>query len=268
MLIFNPIITDKGIQIGEIRTNNQIIKIIKMNLNNPAFLQMAGNAQAQAKEYISFVDTGGNPQIKLSCDGGLRIVSTYNGKKITQTLSNISQQAVSIQSDPNTEIFIYGKVTVFDTIVSRPGGTTKISELNTLYAKSLTYLDCNSNQLTSLDVSENTALTNLYCDINQLTSLDVSANTALTDLSCGSNQLTSLDVSANTALTDLYCGSNSTLLTIDGIGVDESVATNIASAITYATSVDGTVTLRQGDEFNQTIIDAAMDKGWDVQYYQ
>ena len=310
VLIFNPIITDKGIQIGEIRTNNQIIKIIKMNLNNPAFLQMAGNAQAQAKEYISFVDTGGNPQIKLSCDGGLRIVSTYNGKKITQTLSNISQQAVSIQSDPNTEIFIYGKVTVFDTTVSRPGGTTKISELNTLYAKSLTYLNCNSNQLTSLDVSEktaltylscsynqltsldvsantaltdlnctsnqltsldvseNTALTNLYCDINQLTSLDVSANTALTDLSCGSNQLTSLDVSANTALTDLYCGSNSTLLTIDGIGVDESVATNIASAITYATSVDGTVTLRQGDEFNQTIIDAAMDKGWDVQYYQ
>ena len=260
-----------------------------MNLNNPAFLQMAGNAQAQAKEYISFVDTGGNPQIKLSCDGGLRIVSTYNGKKITQTLSNISQQAVSIQSDPNTEIFIYGKVTVFDTIVSRPGGTTKISELNTLYAKSLTYLDCNSNQLTSLDVSEKTALTYLDCSYNQLTSLDVSANTALTDLNCTSNQLTSLDVSentaltnlycdinqltsldvsANTALTDLSCGSNSTLLTIDGIGVDESVATNIASAITYATSVDGTVTLRQGDEFNQTIIDAAMDKGWDVQYYQ
>ena len=226
VLIFNPIITDKGIQIGEIRTNNQIIKIIKMNLNNPAFLQMAGNAQAQAKEYISFVDTGGNPQIKLSCDGGLRIVSTYNGKKITQTLSNISQQAVSIQSDPNTEIFIYGKVTVFDTIVSRPGGTTKISELNTLYAKSLTYLDCNSNQITSLDVSENTALTTLICD----------------------------DIE--------------TLLAIDGIGVNENVATSIAGAITNATSVDGTVTLRQGDEFNQTIIDAAMDKGWDVQYYQ
>ena len=268
VLIFNPIITDKGIQIGEIRTNNQIIKIMKMNLNNPAFLQMAGNAQAQAKEYISFVDTGGNPQIKLSCDGGLRIVSTYNGKKITQTLSNISQQAVSIQSDPNTEIFIYGKVTVFDTIVSRPGGTTKISELNTLYAKSLTYLDCNSNQITSLDVSENTALTYLGCSYNQLTSLDVSANTALTDLNCKSNQLTSLDVSENTALTTLICDDIETLLAIDGIGVNENVATSIAGAITNATSVDGTVTLRQGDEFNQTIIDAAMDKGWDVQYYQ
>ena len=77
-----------------------------------------------------------------------------------------------------------------------------------------------------------------------------------------------MDVSANTALTNLNCSENSTLLTIDGIGVNEDVATNIASAITDATSVDGTVTLRQGDEFNQTIIDAAMEKGWDVQYYQ
>ena len=64
------------------------------------------------------------------------------------------------------------------------------------------------------------------------------------------------------------CYDNSTLLTIDGIGVNEGVANNIAYAITEATSLDGTVTLRQGDGFNQIIINAAMDKGWDVQYYQ
>ena len=40
---------------------------------------------------------------------------------------------------------------------------------------------------------------------NQLTSLDVSNNTALTYLDCGNNQLTSLDVSNNTALEYLYC---------------------------------------------------------------
>ena len=226
MLIFNPIITDKGIQIGEIRTNNQIIKIIKMNLNNPAFLQMAGNAQAQAKEYISFVDATGNPQIfKLSAIGDVTIQSIYNGEPISQTVANPTDTGIQIQSDANTEVVLYGKIT------------------------------------------------KLYCDpgpgyFTDFTNIDVAHAKSLTYLSCGGNQLTSLDVSANTALTDLYCDSNSTLLTIDGIGVDESVATNIASAITYATSVDGTVTLRQGDEFNQTIIDAAMDKGWDVQYYQ
>ena len=48
----------------------------------------------------------------------------------------------------------------------------------------LTHLDCGgtgstANQLTTLDLSNNTALTTLYCHSNQLTSLDLSANTAL-----------------------------------------------------------------------------------------
>ncbi len=62
-------------------------------------------------------------------------------------------------------------------------------------------LNCGNNQLTSLDISKNTALTGLDCSSNQLTNLDISNNTALRiELSCGSNQLTSLDVSNNTAL--------------------------------------------------------------------
>ena len=69
-------------------------------------------------------------------------------------------------------------------------------------------LYCYENQLTSLDLSKNTALTELFCYNNKLTSLDVSKNTALTTLSCHSNQLTSLDVSKNTALTMLYCYDN------------------------------------------------------------
>ncbi len=76
------------------------------------------------------------------------------------------------------------------------------------YFESLTYLYCSYNQLTSLDLNNNTALTNLYCYSNQLTSLDVSNNTALTDLSCGSNQLSSLDVSKNTALINLWFSNN------------------------------------------------------------
>ncbi len=72
----------------------------------------------------------------------------------------------------------------------------------------LTRLDCDTNQLTSLDVSKNTALTYLDCYTNQLTSLDVSKNTALDHLDCDDNQLTSLDVSKNTALTILYCDTN------------------------------------------------------------
>ncbi|NQU88671.1 MAG: hypothetical protein HQ541_23255, partial [Mariniphaga sp.] len=54
---------------------------------------------------------------------------------------------------------------------------------------------CSSNQITSLDVSNNFALEWLDCGENNLTSLDVSKNIALTGLRCSGNQLTSLDVS-------------------------------------------------------------------------
>ena len=261
---------------------------MKFDINNPSFLQGASRVGG-AGEYISFVDSTGNPQIyQLSAIGDVTIQSIYNGEPISQTVTNPTDTGVQIQSDANTEVVLYGKITKLD-CDSGPGFFTDFTNIDVSHAKSLTSLNCGANQLTSLDVSANAALTNLNCganqltslDIsanaaltylicggNQLTSLDVSANTALTSLRCNDNQLTSLDVSANTALTILVCGKNQTLLTIDGIGVNEDVANSIANAITDATSVDGTVTLRQGDEFNQTIIDAAMEKGWDVQYYQ
>lgn len=76
------------------------------------------------------------------------------------------------------------------------------------YFTSLQTLDCYSNQLTSLDLSANTALTTLYCGNNWLSFLNVSSNTALTNLDCYNNELTSLELSANTALTSLDCSKN------------------------------------------------------------
>ena len=76
------------------------------------------------------------------------------------------------------------------------------------YFTSLKLLYCLSNQLTSLDVSRNTALGFLDCSHNQLDSLDISRNTELYYLACGYNQLSSLEVSRNTALTSLNCDSN------------------------------------------------------------
>ena len=76
------------------------------------------------------------------------------------------------------------------------------------YFTALERLECDINQLTALDISQNTALNSLECRRNQLTALDVSQNTALNSLECRGNQLTALDVSQNTALTSLGCGGN------------------------------------------------------------
>ena len=73
----------------------------------------------------------------------------------------------------------------------------------------ITTLDCDSNQLSSINVSQNTLLTELRCSVNVLSSLDVSSNTALTTLICGANSLSSIDVSNNLALDQLVCSFNS-----------------------------------------------------------
>ena len=76
------------------------------------------------------------------------------------------------------------------------------------YFTALTVLDCDDNELTTLDISKNTALVKLYCSWNHLTSLDITNNVALKRLLCYDNELTSLDVSKNTALTYLDCDEN------------------------------------------------------------
>ena len=106
-------------------------------------------------------------------------------------------------------------VTFLDVRNKNISDLTGIEGFNTL-----TTLYCFGNQLTSLDVSNNTALTDLRCFGNQLTSLDVSGATALEILGCSSNQLTSLDVSNNNALTILGCGNNQ----LTSLGVSNNTA--------------------------------------------
>ena len=76
------------------------------------------------------------------------------------------------------------------------------------YFTLLTKLNCEYNQLTSLDVSGCTALKSLSCSNNQLTELDVGKNMELGYLDCSCNHLTALDVSKNAALTYLICSIN------------------------------------------------------------
>ena len=72
----------------------------------------------------------------------------------------------------------------------------------------LKYLECHTNELTSLDLSKNTALIQLRCGANNLSSLDFSNSTELQEVECGNNpNLTSLNVSNNTKLRWLDCYS-------------------------------------------------------------
>lgn len=257
---------------------------MKFYVNNPAFLQMGGNKpMAHITRFVLTENSGG--QVQLSANGSVVVEYMQDGEIVRDTYSALSDTYVPIPA--GIEATIYGSVTVinndevdnlFSSLdVSKNQALTSLNcrvctgltSLDLSENPALTFLNCSScTGLTSLDLSKNTALTDLYCnDCTGLTSLDFSKNPALTDLNCSSCMgLTSLDISKNAALIYLYCNECTGLTSINGIAINNEVSTTIATAITNATSVDGTVTLRQGDEFNQTIIDAAMEKGWDVQY--
>ncbi len=146
---------------------------------------------------------------------------------------------------------------------SSPGAISSLKGIE--YFTSLKALRCSYNQLTSLDLSKNTALTELTCSYNQLTSLDLSKNTVLTELYCYSNQLTSLDVSKNTALTTLYCYRNR----IKGAAMDaliSSLPQNQTADVHGFYVIDN----RKNDEGNVCTVAqvaAAKAKGWRPMYY-
>lgn len=166
---------------------------------------------------------------------------------------------------------------------SEPGNIKSLKGIE--YFTALTYLYCDYNQLTSLDVSKNTALTHLSCYSNQLTSLDVSKNTALADLSCGNNQLTSLDVSKNTALISLRCYHNQltslvvsnmalTILSchennIKGTAMDNLISSlpqNNSSEI-YRFQIVNPYDANEGNVCTTTQVAAVKAKGWFPCYY-
>ena len=125
------------------------------------------------------------------------------------TLSQTERESVTVISlDSGGNISDLTGIELFPNLENLYCESNQLTSLDLSQNTALTKLDCALNPLTSLDVSNNHALTFLNCNYNQLTNLDLSKNTALTILGCFGNKLTSLDVSKNTALTSLYCDSN------------------------------------------------------------
>ena len=112
----------------------------------------------------------------------------------------------AINTDADTEISC-AEAVAYNGAINCNG--LNISDLTGIEAfTALTVLNCQTNNLTSLDVSNNTALTDLNTSSNSIGSLDVSSNTALINLSCQSNGLDTIDVSNNTDLVFFYCNNN------------------------------------------------------------
>ena len=282
--VFAPMLTPYGLQIGEVKTNNQIIKIMKKFILSPEWLQGAGNAQA--KEMMVLMYSEPDPQLEISAEGKLVVQSTKGGETITRVY-NDPYQTIQFDSDANSSIILTGKIISVNSRSRGEAIAKNLTAIDITKSKSLISCSISMSKVTLLDTRENANLEVLQIDDTLIESIDVSQNKSLKRLWCSNTPLTVVDLSKNKQvdefsmsdcdnLTTLLLGDNifntffatnlSAITNIQLIASSSTIANLTKSLITNATSADGTVTLRQGYEFNQTIIDAAMEKGWDVQY--
>lgn len=130
----------------------------------------------------------------------LLIANTANGFAKDENGTNIQ-----IDSNNDGEIQESEALNVYELYVNQ----ALISDLTGIEAfTNLTLLYCYSNNLTTIDVSNNTNLVDLNCSSNNLTAIDVSSNTNLVDLNCMSNDLTTIDLSNNMNLYSMIIDSN------------------------------------------------------------
>ena len=104
---------------------------------------------------------------------------------------------------------------------------------------SFTSLSIIINQVTSLDLSQNSALMELYCEGNPLTSLDLSQNIELIHLNCMSTALTCLNVANGnntniSASTTFQYNSNLSCIQVDDAAWSTANWTNIDPQVSFS----------------------------------
>ncbi len=173
--------------------------------------------------FMNYLTTDGKYQFKAD-DG-------YISETECEGIKEVYIGNIAIVEDPDTGAKVWGTIDslkgieFFTSLTTLEVINVGLKELNVSNNKELTYLACGpnvghgggpnwdpvlppSNQLTELDLSQNTALETLYCNNNMLTELDLSKNTNLSKVNCYNNQITELNLSNCVELIEVECGKN------------------------------------------------------------
>jgi Leucine-rich repeat (LRR) protein len=138
-------------------------------------------------------------------------------------------------------------------------GITDLTGIEDFYQLRILY--CNNNQLSTINLSQNTLLEWLYCRSNQLISLDVSENPNLTKLNCKNNQLTILNVKNgnNNNFLFFYAENNPylTCIEVDNAAYSTTNWTNIDAQSYFSTNCG--YTYIPDDNFEQVLINLGLD---------
>lgn len=196
-------------------TNDKVVRVLRSNGTGAVDLFSGlGITSIDIKDNIVYGISSSNlyeytdPDLPLLCNSIVNIPDANFKAALLDHGIGITGTGISvIDTDGDGEICINEASAYTGTIYV---ANKNISDLTGIEAFSaVTDLNCDNNNLTSLNVSSNTNLQILNFEANQITSIDVSNNSALRGLISTNNALTNLDVSNNPNLTDLSCGGNS-----------------------------------------------------------
>jgi Leucine-rich repeat (LRR) protein len=136
--------------------------------------------------------------IDLGYDSGV-----VDGFVFTENINSITSLTVS-----NKNISDLTGIEDFTALTSLDCSSNQLTTLNITQNTNLYLLLCHINNLTNLDVTQNSLLETFYCNNNQLATINITNNPLLKYFRCGNNLLTGIDISQNTALEQLRCGDN------------------------------------------------------------
>jgi Leucine-rich repeat (LRR) protein len=126
-------------------------------------------------------------------------------------------------------------------------------------------LDCSNNNLTNLNLNNNTALTKLNCSTNQIVNLDLTLNSGLTEFLTNDNLLLTLNIeNGNNNLLTTFNATNN--LNLYCVNIDDAIVGSIPGSwqkdafTAYNGDCDGArFTAIPDDFFEQTLIDLGYD---------
>ena len=165
---------------------------------------------------------------------------------------------------PGSNIESLEGITAFQSLNYLDCSSNNIDNLD-LSNNNLKYLNCSDNQLIEIDVNNHLSLLTLKCSYNEFTQIDVSQNTSLLYFECIKNKLTSLDISNNVFLIELWCNDNN-LTSLDVAGIDIYVLVCDNNLLTTIDNLSDNISLKHlscsGNNIASLLLSAHPQLNW------
>lgn len=183
---------------------------MKLNIQNPAFLQAACAKSNLGEEYVVFHCTEQSQGMKITASGDVIVIAISDGKKEKRTISNPTGTIVYFNNDANTDVYLYGAITKLDNGFAGTYYGINIDGVNVDHAYSLENANLQNTKISSFSSSSKVLTSLALSDCYQLESVNLSGCTELSSLALqNSRKLSSVIASECTKLEFFQFGANS-----------------------------------------------------------